>query len=39
LDMLLQKLCAIYEVSPDEIREDVEEFLQDTVAKRIVEVL
>ena len=39
LETLLQKLCAVYETSPDEIREDVEEFLQDTVSKKVVEVL
>lgn len=39
LELLLQKLCSIYDVSPDEIRGDVEEFLQDTVSKKVVEVL
>ena len=28
LQMLLQKLCTIYDASPDEIRGDVEEFLK-----------
>ena len=36
LDTLLERLCLIYDASPDDIRSDVEEFLADTVAKRVV---
>ena len=36
---LLEKLCTIYSVTPEDIRADVEEFLADTVAKGIVEVI
>ena len=39
LDMLLSKLCEIYDVAPDDIHEDVEEFLSETVEKKVVEVL
>ena len=36
LDSLLHKLCEIYDTSPTEIRDDVEEFLADTVQKKVV---
>lgn len=36
MDTLLQKLCEIYDTSPEEIRADVEEFLADTVQKKVV---
>ena len=36
LDTLLERLCLIYDATPDDIRSDVEEFLADTVAKRVV---
>lgn len=39
LEELLERLCRIYDASPDEIRVDVEEFLQQTVGKRVVEIL
>lgn len=34
---LLERLCEIYDATPEDIRADVEEFLADTVAKGIVE--
>ena len=39
LDGLLDKLCILYDVSPEDIRADVEEFLRDTVEKKVVEIL
>lgn len=36
LDTLLEKLCQIYEASRDEIQNDVEEFLAETVQKKVV---
>lgn len=39
LQTLLDKLCHIYSVTPEDIRADVEEFLADTVTKGIVEIL
>lgn len=39
LETLLQKLCTIYDASPDEIRGDVEDFLKETVSKRVVIVI
>lgn len=36
---LLDMLCNIYSVSPEDIRSDVEEFLADTVTKGIVEII
>ena len=36
LEALLDKLCEIYEATPDDIRADVEEFLADCVAKKVV---
>lgn len=35
-DALLVKLCKIYDAEPDDIRADVEEFLADTVEKKVV---
>lgn len=39
VDGLLDKLCQIYDAKPEDIREDVEEFLQETVNKRVVKML
>ena len=39
IQTLLEKLCNIYSVTPEEIRSDVEEFLADTVTKGIVEII
>ena len=39
LDDLLDALCKIYAAKPDEIRADVEEFLEDVVSKKVVLVL
>lgn len=36
IDTLLDKLCLIYDAKPEEIRGDVEEFLADTVQKKVV---
>lgn len=36
LEMLLEKLCEIYDASPAEIRGDVEEFLAECIAKKVV---
>ena len=36
LDDLLDNLCKIYEASPLDIRSDVEEFLADCIAKKVV---
>ena len=36
LETLLARLCEIYEATPDLIRSDVEEFLADVVAKKVV---
>lgn len=36
LDALLDKLCEIYDATPNDIRADVEEFLAETVAKKVV---
>lgn len=38
IETVLQKLCEIYSATPEDIRDDVEEFLSDTVAKGIVEI-
>ena len=38
LDELLDKLCEIYEVTPADIRADVEEFLAECVTKKVVTV-
>ena len=37
LDSLLEKLCVIYNVTKDEIRTFVEDFLADAISKKIVE--
>lgn len=39
INELLEKLCEIYSVKPSEIKEDVEEFLADTVVKGVVEIV
>lgn len=39
IQTLLEKLCNIYFVTPEDIRSDVEEFLADTVTKGIVEII
>lgn len=39
INTLLTKLCAIYDVSPGIIRNDVEEFLAYTVTKKIVNII
>lgn len=39
LEALLDKLCAIYEAEPADIRPDVEAFLADTVVKKVVELV
>lgn len=36
LESLLQELCTVYRATPELIRADVEEFLADTVAKKVV---
>lgn len=36
LETLLERLCDIYDATPDDIREDVIEFLDDVVAKKVV---
>ena len=36
LDTLLERLCNIYNASPEEIKADVEEFLAMTVSKGVV---
>lgn len=39
LETLLEELCKIYAATPDDIRADVEEFLTDTVEKKVVVVV
>ena len=39
MEDLLSKLCKIYDAQPEDIKDDVEEFITDTVAKKVVEVL
>ena len=39
MDGLLHKLCGIYDATPEDIRADVEEFLEQTIEKGVVEVL
>ncbi len=39
IEYLLKKLCETYDVTPDDIRLDVEEFLADTVSKKVVVVV
>ncbi|MBQ9162094.1 MAG: HPr-rel-A system PqqD family peptide chaperone [Clostridia bacterium] len=36
LDELLDKLCEIYDATPEDIRADVEDFLADCIAKNVV---
>ena len=36
LEILLEKLCEIYNVTPSDIRSDVEEFLSECIAKKVV---
>ncbi len=36
IDGLLKKLCQIYDAAPQDIRSDVEEFLQEAVSKQVV---
>lgn len=39
MDGLLQSLCKLYSASPEDIRSDVDEFLEDTLSKKIIELL
>ena len=39
LDTLLERLCEIYDATPDDIKEDVVEFLTEMVSKKVVEVI
>ena len=39
IQTLLEKLCNIYSVTPEDIRSDLEEFLADTATKGIVEII
>ena len=36
LEQLLEKLCDIYDVSPSDIRSDVEEFIAECIVKKVV---
>lgn len=36
IDVLLNRLCQIYDATPNEIRNDVEEFLADAIQKKVV---
>lgn len=36
LDVLLDRLCAVYNAEPGDIKADVEEFLQETIVKKVV---
>ena len=36
LENLLEKLCEVYDVTPSDIRSDVEEFLAECIAKKVV---
>lgn len=36
LELLLSKLCEIYDVTCDDIKDDVEEFVTNTVEKKVV---
>ena len=38
LPTLLNRLCEIYDATPDNIREDVQAFLVECVSKKVVEV-
>jgi len=39
LTELLKKICLIYEIDPDDIRENVKKFLVEAIAKKFVEVI
>ena len=39
METLLARLCEIYDATPDDIRADVEEFLTDCVAKKVIEIV
>lgn len=39
LDILLQKLCEIYNTTPQKIKADVEEFLAKTTEKKVIKIL
>ncbi len=39
LETLIDKLCDIYDATPNDIRDDVEEFLAETVEKGVVEIV
>jgi PqqD family protein of HPr-rel-A system len=39
IDVLIKKLCEMYSASPDDIRDDVEEFLDEVVKKKVVEII
>lgn len=39
MDGLLNKLCQIYDAAPEDIRGDVEEFLQEAISRKVVKVL
>ncbi len=36
MEALLEKLCEIYDATPDDIRNDVEEFLAECISKKVV---
>ena len=36
LESLIQKLCGIYNVTPEQIENDVKEFINDTIEKRVI---
>ena len=39
LDILLNRLCEIYDATPDDIREDVQAFLVECISKKVIEVI
>lgn len=39
LDTLLNRLCEIYDVTPNDIREDVQAFLVECISKKVIEVI
>lgn len=39
LPTLLERLCEIYDATPDDIRKDVEEFLAECVSKKVIEII
>ena len=39
IDLLLDKLCEIYEVTPNDIKEDVKVFLDEAISKSVIEIL